>query len=529
MDNEKLYLRQNVQFEPLFNQWYAWPHLIAPATAAMNVANLHIKIMKSFVMMPEMHAAAARNPAMRGGPFLDVAPSRSADVKALLERTIKEQKHMIEFSEAVKTLNTLLANEAKGFSLESLYAKVPEPLRGYVELVYDLNNHPASRFIERLLYRSPYYDPTLQSIGLSLINGDYRPFVFSTPRFWQEGQVFIQCPFNHEGIDELFRMRKTPQTFEYIKNCMEFSDKHDGVFRTFLTTDPPRSAMQYDGGKVRIRYLNHACILIETKHLSILIDPIISYEYKSDIRRYTYADLPERINYVLLTHSHSDHVVLETLIQLRHKIDCIVAPRCGGGALEDPSIKLILEHAGFKHVIEIDEMQTLPITGGGVTGLPFFGEHGDLNIRARSAYLISLAGHNILCAADSRNIEPALYQRIHDLIGDVDVLFLGMECEGAPFSWMYGALITTPLDRKNDQSRRLNGSDYERGLDIVNRFNCRQVYIYAMGQEPWLEYLTSIKYTAESIPMVESNKLIEACQNRGLVAERLYGAKEIYI
>lgn len=32
-------------------------------------------------------------------------------------------------------------------------------------------------------------------------------------------------------------------------------------------------------------------------------------------------------------------------------------------------------------------------------------------------------------------------------------------------------------------------------------------------QEPWLKYLTSIQYTDESHPIVESNKLVASCQN----------------
>src|SRR5258707_938818 len=83
--------------------------------------------------------------------------------------------------------------------------------------------------------------------------------------------------------------------------------------------------------------------------------------------------------------------------------------------------------------------------------------------------------------------------------------FLGMECDGGPLSWVYGPLLTRPLDRKMDQSRRLAGSNYERGIEIVNRFNFKNVYVYAMGQEPWLNYIMSIKYSEQSNPIVSSN------------------------
>lgn len=219
--------------------------------------------------------------------------------------------------------------------------------------------------------------------------------------------------------------------------------------------------------------------------------------------------------------------MFETLLQLRHKIGEIIVPKNSGGGLADPSLKHILSNIGFKRVREIDEMESIEVEGGHIIGLPFLGEHADLNIRTKIAHLVSLKGKSILCAADSNNVQPKLYEHIHELIGDVDVVFIGMECDGGPLSWLYGPLLTRPLSRKHDQSRRLDGSDYEKAMKIVDRLKPRQVYVYAMGQEPWLTYLTSIKYTEESRPIVESNKLVEACRSKGLESERLFGHKEI--
>jgi hypothetical protein len=39
----------------------------------------------------------------------------------------------------------------------------------------------------------------------------------------------------------------------------------------------------------------------------------------------------------------------------------------------------------------------------------------------------------------------------------------------------------------------------------------------------------SIKYTEQSRPIIESTKLINACHERGIIAERLYGEKEILL
>jgi L-ascorbate metabolism protein UlaG (beta-lactamase superfamily) len=526
MQEPKLYLKQNVQCEPLFNQWYAWTHLIAPHTAAMFIANLHLKIMKSYVAAPGIHANAVNNPVMLGGPFIDYQGGRVGEIKALIEKTSKESAHMIEFAEAVKALDEVLKNEAKGYSLEPLYQKIPQILKGYVELVYDLNNNPSIRFLEGLLYKSRYYVPGSQSLLLSLIDQDDRAFALSTPRLPDKKSIQIKIPFEDDGVDELFRMKQVPQTFSYIKGRLRMEDDQEELFKSFLTDEQPPELQKYSGDGVRVRYFGHACVLLETKEVSILMDPALSYSYDNGIERYTYQDLPEMIDYVLVTHSHQDHVMFETLIQLRHKIKNIIVPRSHGGNLEDPSTKQALKNIGFKNVTEIDEMETIDIVGGSITGLPFFGEHCDLNIGTKTAHLIRLKDKSFLLAADSNNIAPELYQHLFELVGDINVLFLGMECDGAPMSWLYGPLLTRPLDRKMDQSRRFSGSNYEKGIEIVNRFNCKEVYVYALGQEPWLRYALSLKYTDESNPIVHSNKLVAECRSRGIVSERLFGIKE---
>lgn len=529
MKNEKVYLKKNVVPEPLFKNWYAWSHLVSPATAAMNIVGRHIKIMKSYIQAPQIHAQAVKNPKMLGGPFMDYPMNRSLDIKALLTDTESSQSMMIEFAEAVKNLSRMLLTEAKGQTMEELYSKVPDLLKGYVELVYDVNNNPSFRFFEALLYSSPFYNDSFQSISLYLIENDERPFVLSTPRLEGADVLHLHIPFRHAGIDELFRMQRTPGSYENIKNKLGISDEQEELFKTFFTTEPPALYNKYQGDDIRIRYFGHACILVETKNISILSDPVISYGYDTELSRYTYTDLPDFIDYVVITHNHQDHILLETMLQLRHKIGHIIVPRNGNGSLQDPNLKLMFGKIGFSNVIEIDEMETIAMEGFTITGIPFLGEHSDLDIRTKMCHHVKFDGASVLFAADSCNIEPRLYEHVHHLIGDIDILFLGMECDGAPLSWLYGPLMTEPLPRDKDYTRKLAGCNYERGIDLVNRFNPKEVYVYAMGQEPWLNYIMSIKYTPESNPIIASNKLTADCIGRGINAERLFGEKEIVL
>lgn len=529
MKNEQLYLKQNIQVEPLVDHWYAWPHLIPPATAARNITERHMKILNSFVSAPQIHVNAVRNPKMQGGPFIALGRERVDEIRALRDRTRAERSHLFELSAAIGELDNMLRTNAKGYSLHPLYSRVPDILRGYVELCYDLNHQPSFRLIEPLLYKTRYYDQSMQSLMLSETKSDNRPFVLSTPRLEDESSLHLRIPFASPVIDELFQLKSSPKRKEEIEEMLGVVGKQKELLASFLTPEPPPRYAPYSGMGVRWRYFGHACILIESQGVSMLFDPVLSYTYESGISRYTYLDLPDSIDYVLITHDHQDHVLFETLLQIRHKVKNIVVPRSGGGQLADPSIKLLLEQCGFRNVIEIAEMENVTKGNVQITALPFFGEHADLDIRSKMAWLVKIGPHAMMFAADSCNIEPRLYEHIHREVGDLDALFLGMECAGAPLSWLYGPLLTTRIERAMDESRRLSGSNFEQGRSIIELFNCKDVYVYAMGQEPWLNYITSIKYTSESLPIVESDKLLKWCHERGITAERLFGEREILI
>ena len=181
------YLKSNAVAEPLVAGWYCWQYLLAPASAAMMVTHAHLKMMESFAANPALHEAALRNPALRGGPFINLPASRADEVRRLAEQTGRDQAPLLAFARAWGELDELLMREGTGMALEPLYARVPEALRGYVELVYDVNHQASARLLEGLLYRSPLYRPEAQRLALWEVEGDARPYIFNTPRLHAVG------------------------------------------------------------------------------------------------------------------------------------------------------------------------------------------------------------------------------------------------------------------------------------------------------------------------------------------------------
>lgn len=522
MSEQRYRLRDSTLVEPLVNHWWAWPYLLSPAAASLHLRNYQLPVMRSYLQDPQAHLLASQDPELLGGPFVNVPIERAGEVQTLCDDTERLQHANIELADAITEGMRRLFADGKGQSLDDYYERMPEAMRGFAELVYDYNNGPNLRFVEGLLYESPYYDDSLQALRLTQAKTDKdRPFFMSTPRLDDPDAIDWAVPFASTEVDELFSLDVEPRTLSKIA---------DERLLPLLDPEPVAPVESWTGDDVRIRYFGHACTLVEHKGTAILTDPLISVvPGKGGIDRFTYRDLPRRIDYALVTHNHCDHFVLETLLRLRHRIDCLVVPRSYGLLHGDVSLKTLCRKLGFKHVVEIDAFETLPLPEGEIIAIPFFGEHGDL-AHGKTAYVVRTGHERILFGADSNCLDKKLYEHVRGYTGRIDTVFLGVEPVGAPLSWSYGAMFPRMQQQAIDSSRRQCGCDAQRALALLDAVGASRVYNYGMGEEPWLEHILALASAEDSPQIQESNRLLAKARTLGfLEAERLSGKTEIHL
>jgi len=125
--------------------------------------------------------------------------------------------------------------------------------------------------------------------------------------------------FNDPPLDKDF--------FDFLR--WRFS-RDPGTWNTDLTLpEAPPPPPRVEGERLRVTFVNHATVLIQTRGLNLLTDPIWSGRAspfaRVGPRRHlapgvAFEDLP-RIDAVLISHNHFDHMDLETLRRLAERDD----------------------------------------------------------------------------------------------------------------------------------------------------------------------------------------------------------------
>ncbi|GIF17142.1 MBL fold metallo-hydrolase [Actinoplanes teichomyceticus] len=506
--NEPVRLRSNAIIEPLVDRFYAWLHTVAPVPAALHLADFQVPLLESYLRDPRARAAAGAGPAPTGGHLAELDETGGMEIAALLDGIKRDRADMLGLAAAVTEAEDLLQR----YGRTPPHPGLPAALHGLVQPVSGPGRQPAIRVLESLAYDSRYYDERRQSVRLSLDDGAERPGILGTPRLPRPGALDLAVPFRHAGLDELFAARLRPTTLSRLREALELDDTRAGRLRALLTTEPGTAPERHLDAGGRIRFFGHACLLFQTPEAAVITDPFISADNRHG-DRYTFDDLPDHIDLAVITQGRPDHVVLETLLQLRSRIGAMVVPRSSRGNLHDPSIGRCLRALGFP-VIEVDDFDEVPFPGGRVVAAPFLDEHGEPDVRAKSTYLVQLAGASVFVGADSSGVDPVAYRLMRRQLGRVDLAFLGMRRDNAPPA------------RPAGQTRGRSGCDARQAAAIMQELGADEGYVYVMGEQPWQRHVMAAAGHRDPGRRTQIDEFLGWCRERGITAERLLHRRE---
>lgn len=182
---------------------------------------------------------------------------------------------------------------------------------------------------------------------------------------------------------------------------------------------------------VKVTFVNHATVLIQTKNVNLITDPVWSFRLSpfllgpARVRApgIKFEDLP-RIDIVLISHNHYDHLDMPTIIRLERKFHPIFIVPLGD--------KAYLQNNGIKNIVELDWWNKCKYKNAVITFLP--AQHWsarwfhDINWSLWGSYGIEIQNKKIFFGGDSGY--SSYFKQIYLTWGKPDMAFLPIgDCE----------------------------------------------------------------------------------------------------
>ena len=184
----------------------------------------------------------------------------------------------------------------------------------------------------------------------------------------------------------------------------------------------------------RATFIGHSGVLIETPSTRVMVDPLLVVRNRPQFNPLR-AVLGTDLDAVVITHSHWDHLNLDSLLHLNPDTTIIVPARRNPDSIVNPNIGQMVRDLGFSRVIELTPWDSYTLGTHApegetieVSSLPYYGETtGPQSPRDWQCARIASGGRELLflvdAAADAFGSTDDVVHASVSRFGPVDILF----------------------------------------------------------------------------------------------------------
>ncbi|AYJ86680.1 Zn-dependent hydrolase [Sphingomonas paeninsulae] len=206
--------------------------------------------------------------------------------------------------------------------------------------------------------------------------------------------------FNPDGEDTAAPPTGGSRTNFFVRYFLQ--DDGRPLWPTHVAVTPSKPAARVDGQRMVVTWIGHATVLIQTQGLNILTDPIwanTSGPYGFGPRRVTepgvrFVDLP-KIDVVLISHDHYDHMSLPMLRQLWGRDKPLIITSLGNDKVM-AGVKSVARDWGGR--VNVRPGIDVIVTRNHHWGTRFM---ADRNRALWSSFVVTLPGGNLFFAGDT--------------------------------------------------------------------------------------------------------------------------------
>jgi L-ascorbate metabolism protein UlaG (beta-lactamase superfamily) len=213
-------------------------------------------------------------------------------------------------------------------------------------------------------------------------------------------------PSNDHYRDGSFYNHEVLTQRSLTKNIYRYFSSTDGHWPEWIELPPtPAPLTRVEGQDLRVTFVNHSTVLLQTSRLNLLTDPVWS-ERTSPVgwagpKRVhapgiAFDELPP-IDAVLVSHNHYDHMDLPTLQRLAKKFDPLFLIPLGDG--------IFMEQAEIVNYRELDWWQSIEVGSATITFVPsrHFSKRGlfDENLSLWGGFVIEVEGGPLYYSGDT--------------------------------------------------------------------------------------------------------------------------------